>query len=224
MTNFSETTLPGAPHVVFNPYDFLMGTTGQLPSRKFSPIYRTPPFWSLLNLNTYIEQQPVPKEKLGDRSAMYAQLAKALSFVSFVCQESDASARSGRGRYRMLGRKESQTEFLRSNHYACEACIKLISLLPHSAGASGQQLDALFINFLKFFDYFDIFIDIFEETKGTVFNMVMALVNRDYGTAAAMQTALVSSDWKSHKDWLKGMKVLIQLASRKLSAVHPPGY
>jgi protein transport protein SEC31 len=66
--------------------------------------------------------------------------------------------------------------------------------------------------------------DIFEETKATIFNMVMALVNRDYGAAAAMQTALVSSDWKSHKDWLKGMKVLIQLASRKLSAVHPPGY
>ena len=122
--------------ILFNPYDFLMGTTGQLPSRKFAPIYRTPPFWALLELNTYISQKPVPPEFLKDRSAMYAQLSKSLSFVCYVNQMS-----TGGG----------TLDFLKSNHMACEACIKLISLLPHSAGASGQQLDGLFLNFLNVF-------------------------------------------------------------------------
>jgi hypothetical protein len=45
----------------------------------------------------------------------------------------------------------SPLAFLRLNHYACEACIKLIALLPHSAGASGQVLDGLFLNFLNVF-------------------------------------------------------------------------
>ena len=66
--------------------------------------------------------------------------------------------------------------------------------------------------------------DIMDDTKATASTMVMALVNREYAQAASMQTSLVSSDWKNHKDWIKGMKLLIQLASRKLSAVNPPGY
>lgn len=122
----------------FNPYDFLMGTTGQLPDRKFSPIYRVPPFWALLNLQTYIHQKPVPPEKLKDRVAMYEQLARALSFVSHVCALSEKRTRN-------------PIAFLKSNHMACEACIKLISLLPHSAGASGQVLDGLFLNFINVF-------------------------------------------------------------------------
>jgi len=32
---------------------------------------------------------------------------------------------------------------------ACEACIKLIGILPHSAGTSGKQLDQLFLNFVN---------------------------------------------------------------------------
>lgn len=141
----SPTSSSSAPNtgVVFNPYDFLAGTTGKLPDRKFSPIFRTPPFWSMMNLQRYIRQQPVPAEKLKDRSAMYAQLSKALSFVSFVCAETEQLAKR-RGQGNPLG-------YLRSNHYACEACVRLISLLPHSAGASGQQLDGLFLNFLNVF-------------------------------------------------------------------------
>lgn len=46
--------------------------------------------------------------------------------------------------------------------------------------------------------------------------MVTAIRSRDYATAAAIQTGLVNSDWKDHKDWLKGIKFLIQLATKKL--------
>ena len=129
--------------VVFNPFDYLTGTTGKLPERKFSPIYRVYPFWSFMNLTTYIQQKPIPPEKAQDRTFMYEQMARSLSFVSYICQETEKlyQARAG----------GNPLAFLRSNHMACEACIKLMSLLPHSAGASGATLDGLFLNFLNVF-------------------------------------------------------------------------
>jgi hypothetical protein len=120
-------------YITFNPFDYLSGTTGGKPTRKFFPIYRVPPFWAMLGLQTYISRQPLSPEQLNDRAAMYERLAKALSFVSHVCAESPS------------------LKFLRFNHMACEACIKLISILPHSAGASGKNLDALFLNFINVF-------------------------------------------------------------------------
>jgi len=54
--------------------------------------------------------------------------------------------------------------------------------------------------------------------------MVSSLMARDFRTATAMQTALVNSEWREHKDWLKGFKSLIQLASRKLAHSHPIQY
>merc|ERR1711982_174624 len=50
----------------------------------------------------------------------------------------------------------------------------------------------------------------------TVNSLVTALQNRDYASATAIQTSAVSTIWRDHKDWLKGMKFLIQLASRRL--------
>lgn len=117
----------------FNPFDYLSGTSGSRPQRKFFPIYRVPPFWALVNLQTYVRRQPIPPEKLNDRTAMYERLSKALSFVSHVVGEAPS------------------LKFLHHNHMACEACIKLISLLPHSAGASGKKLDELFLNFINVF-------------------------------------------------------------------------
>jgi protein transport protein SEC31 len=49
-----------------------------------------------------------------------------------------------------------------------------------------------------------------------VFTLANALVNRDFNTAMAMQTTLANAEWRDHKDWLKGIKILIQLASKKL--------
>ena len=58
--------------------------------------------------------------------------------------------------------------------------------------------------------------DIDPESVSQVGNMVAALRGRDYVSAGAIQTGLVNSQWRDHKDWLKGMKFLIQLASKKI--------
>jgi hypothetical protein len=125
---------PGFAEPRFNPYDFLAGTRGKLPSRKFSPIFRVPPFFGLMTLENYVRRFPLSKEKLSDRAEAYQQLAKALSFLCHVVAES-----------------RGQLAYLKHNHLACEACIKLMSVLPHSAGASGKTLDGMFLNFINVF-------------------------------------------------------------------------
>lgn len=59
--------------------------------------------------------------------------------------------------------------------------------------------------------------DIDEETVSKVSFMIGALANGDYPAATATNTALVNSDWRDHKDWLKGMKSLLALASKKFA-------
>jgi protein transport protein SEC31 len=39
----------------------------------------------------------------------------------------------------------------------------------------------------------------------------------NWSSATAAQTSLVSSEWKEHKEWLKGIKALVQLATRMYS-------
>ena len=46
--------------------------------------------------------------------------------------------------------------------------------------------------------------------------LVSAVLQRDYATASAVQVALVNSHWAAHKDWLKGVKFLCQLAQKKM--------
>jgi hypothetical protein len=139
---------------LFNPYNFLAGHEGGFPNRKFSPIYRVPPFWTLMRLDTYVRSLPLPKDRTKDTAGMYEQLAKALSFICHVVVETDSACRSGRGRFglkRSTTTQVSPLAFLRQNHLGCEACIKLISILPHSAGTSGKTLDGLFLNFINVF-------------------------------------------------------------------------
>lgn len=45
--------------------------------------------------------------------------------------------------------------------------------------------------------------------------ILYSLQNRDYATASSIVTGLVSNEWKDHKDWLKGLKFLVQMASKK---------
>ncbi len=87
---------------------------------------------------------------------MYEQLAKALSFQCHLVQESernayDSSSLRGNGA-KNNGKgasRKNALDYLRPNQIALEACIVLISMLPHSAGASGKALDGLFLNFIN---------------------------------------------------------------------------
>lgn len=47
-------------------------------------------------------------------------------------------------------------------------------------------------------------------------SLAQAVANRDFATAMSVQTTLANSEWRNHKDWLKGIKILVQLATKKL--------
>lgn len=57
--------------------------------------------------------------------------------------------------------------------------------------------------------------EISDEIGQQLLNMCGYLNGYDFRTATAVLTALVNSDWREHKDWLKGTKSLLQLASKK---------
>lgn len=42
-----------------------------------------------------------------------------------------------------------------------------------------------------------------------------AICNKNYPVANSIQTDLVSTAWNQHKEWIKGLKLLIQLSSKK---------
>ena len=117
----------------YNLFKHVAGLDAEEPIRKFEPIFLVKPFWALMNLDMYIRRFPPPKEDKLNVAAMYEQLAKALSFTCHIVQ------------------KSKSLDFLRDNQLACETCIRLIDLLPHSAGASGKNLNALFLNFINVF-------------------------------------------------------------------------
>jgi protein transport protein SEC31 len=48
-----------------------------------------------------------------------------------------------------------------------------------------------------------------------VFALVNAISQHDFAGALTYQTTMANSEWRDHKDWLKGIKILIQLASKK---------
>lgn len=45
--------------------------------------------------------------------------------------------------------------------------------------------------------------------------MMYHLQSQDYASASSIVTGLVSNEWKDHKDWLKGLKFLVQMATKK---------
>mmetsp|Transcript_10890 Transcript_10890/g.16284 ORF Transcript_10890/g.16284 Transcript_10890/m.16284 type:complete len:1098 (-) Transcript_10890:198-3491(-) len=47
--------------------------------------------------------------------------------------------------------------------------------------------------------------------------LASAIQNRNFHGATSIQTQLVNSEWKLHKDWLRGTKLLIQLATKFLA-------
>lgn len=57
--------------------------------------------------------------------------------------------------------------------------------------------------------------DLDSELLSKVHYLVDALSNRDFASAISAQTSIVASYWREHKDWLKGLKALIQLVQKK---------
>lgn len=86
---------------------------------------------------------------------MYEQLAKALSFQCHLVQESERNMYSSitkggnKGGASSASSRTNALDYLRPNQIALEACIVLMSMLPHSAGASGKALDGLFLTFIN---------------------------------------------------------------------------
>ena len=52
------------------------------------------------------------------------------------------------------------------------------------------------------------------ESISSVAIILESLQNRDFSGAMKTQTELVNTHWREHKDWLKGLKYLIQVASK----------
>ena len=57
--------------------------------------------------------------------------------------------------------------------------------------------------------------DIDPDVAVKVGHIVTAMKHRDFSTANGIHAGLVNSVWKENKDWLKGMKFLIQLSAKR---------
>jgi hypothetical protein len=126
----------------FDPYAYLSDARGE-PTRKFNPIYRVQPFWALLNIDTYIRRFP-PAAETQTVAAKYDSLAKSISFICHIVQENERHMNGKSG-------MDAPLSYLKANQLGMEACIKMIASLPHSAGASGKQLDSLFLTYINMF-------------------------------------------------------------------------
>lgn len=56
-----------------------------------------------------------------------------------------------------------------------------------------------------------------DEIANQMLSMTNFLSAYDWSSATATQTSLVSNEWKEHKEWLKGIKALVQLATKMYS-------
>ncbi len=126
----------------FDPYGYLADSRSE-PTRKFNPIYRVQPFWALLEVDTYVRTFP-PAAETQTTAGKYDALAKAMSFICHIVQENERFLCSRNG-------MDAPLSFLKANQLGMESCIKMIASLPHSAGASGKQLDSLFLTFINMF-------------------------------------------------------------------------
>jgi protein transport protein SEC31 len=59
--------------------------------------------------------------------------------------------------------------------------------------------------------------EISDEIANKMLSMTNSLSSYDWAAASSIQTALVSHEWRDHKDWLKGIKALVQLATKLYS-------
>jgi len=114
----------------YNAFALLAGAGGgATPTQDIGPIYRSPGFWSLMKLDTYVRRLPIEHPNI---SAHFGALKKALGFYSYIAQQSQNSLDS-----------------LGGNQGTLEAGIRLIEMLPYESDpkeTQGQFID--FINSL----------------------------------------------------------------------------
>lgn len=65
--------------------------------------------------------------------------------------------------------------------------------------------------------------DIPTDVAEKVGQIVAALKNNDFSTATGVHTYLVNTVWKQQKDWLKGLKFLIQMTSKIIHSTRAQG-
>jgi protein transport protein SEC31 len=56
-----------------------------------------------------------------------------------------------------------------------------------------------------------------DEIAKQMLSMTNFLAAYEWSSATASQTSLVSNEWKEHREWLKGIKALVQLATKMYS-------
>ena len=59
--------------------------------------------------------------------------------------------------------------------------------------------------------------DVSDDVANKMLSMTKFLSAYDWSSATSVQTSLVSDEWKEHKEWLKGIKALVQLATKMYS-------
>jgi hypothetical protein len=60
-----------------------------------------------------------------------------------------------------------------------------------------------------------------DEVEAKLYVMAEACAGGDFKTALKLNQELSASDWSSHKNWLKGLKSVLQLSQSHLSIVEP---
>jgi protein transport protein SEC31 len=56
--------------------------------------------------------------------------------------------------------------------------------------------------------------DISSDISNMVLQMTVVITSYEFASAQSVLTELVSHEWRDHKDWLKGIKALLQLARK----------
>ena len=74
-----------------------------------------------------------------------------------------------------------------------------------------QMVSAAYSHLLEKFGLNEVSAEVLQKLA----HLVVELTQRNFVGASAMQTDLANTAWGQHKEWIKGLKVLIQLASKK---------
>ena len=57
--------------------------------------------------------------------------------------------------------------------------------------------------------------EVSQDVMNKIAQLVSELQSRNFAAANTIQTNLANTEWNVHKEWIKGVKILIQLVSKK---------